>query len=148
MAAPAGAADDAVLASSESPRPRAFVSAASLPVGGGRQGLATVLAGACALIDQMEALEMNDNADVQAGTDVKPSKSGAIRFTPVDGDASASSARRLFNDSVRRPLTSPPLRMHLLTALHSRVHRLATLRVSLSRCQLGPRWRDFPQIVV
>ena len=129
MAAPAGGADDAVDASSESPRPNVFVSAASLPVRGGRQGLATVLASASDLIDQMATLDVNDKADVHAGTDVKPSKIGAIRLT-VDGGASASSARRLFNDSVRRPLTSPPLRTHLLTALHSHVHRLATLRVS------------------
>ena len=94
MAAPAGGADDAVLASSESPRTRAFVSATSLPVDGGRQGLATVLEDASALIDQMGALDVNDKADVHAGTDVKPSKSGAIRLT-VDGGASASSARRL-----------------------------------------------------
>ena len=114
----------------ESPRSRAFISATSLSVDGGRQGLATVLAGASDLVDQMEELDLNHKADANAGTDVKPSKRGAIRLT-VDGDSAASSARRLFNESVRRPLTSPPLRMHLLTALHPHVHRLATLRAWL-----------------
>ena len=121
-----GAAADAALASAKSPRCRVFNSSTSIPVSGGLQGLSAVIEDATALIDPMKTLDVNDKADA----DIQPSKIGAIQLS-VDGDTSAPSARRLFNESVRRPLASPPSRMHLLTALHPHVHRLATLRISL-----------------